>query len=68
MQGEWKVSSNSINGQTMYAVYRIKDTSAVDHSGNREFGSYYSEDRQRVDALAEKLNQEEDLSIRRSRR
>lgn len=25
MRGKWKVTSNSIGGKTMYAVYRLKD-------------------------------------------
>lgn len=59
MKSEWRVTSNRINGQTMYGVYRLLDTRAVDHSGNREhFGGYMAERAWAVD-LAEKLNREE---------
>lgn len=40
MKSEWFVSSNLIDpakGLMMYQAQRIKDTSAVDHSGNREY-------------------------------
>lgn len=34
---KWKVSSNPIgDGDYVYQVVRIRDTSKVDHSGNRE--------------------------------
>ena len=57
MRGEWKVTSNTLNGTTMYGVYRIKDTSAVDHSGNREYATDYTEDREQAIKIAEELNQ-----------
>ena len=37
MKGPWKVTANPIGDQVMYAVYRLLDTTAIDHSGNREF-------------------------------
>lgn len=56
MKSEWRVTSNRINGQTMYGVYRLLDTRAVDHSGNREhFGGYMAE-REWAEDLAKKLN------------
>ena len=33
---KWRVSSNTINGQKIYEVYKIIDDNEVDHSGNRE--------------------------------
>ena len=42
MESKWFVSSNPIAGVMMYQAQRIKDTSAVDHSGNREYaGDFY---------------------------
>lgn len=59
MRGKWKVTSNCIFDKKQYAVYRLIDTTAVDHSGNREFATEYMEDRQEASAIAERLNQEE---------
>lgn len=56
MKGKWKVTSNYINDIKMYAAYRPIDVSAVDHSGNREYGSDYLEDRDAVQALVDELN------------
>lgn len=58
MKSEWKVSSNSINGKKLYIVYRIRNTSEVDHSGNRETRGDYTESREEAAALADKLNRE----------
>ena len=41
MTGNWKVTSNRINDELMYAVYRLKDVSVLDHSGNREYATGY---------------------------
>lgn len=46
MNSEWKVTSNSINGKTMYRVYRIRNTEELDHSGNREYATEYVSDYQ----------------------
>lgn len=59
MKSEWKVSSNSVGGVKMYIVYRIKNTSEVDHSGNREYYGNYTEDRSEATSVADKLNAEE---------
>lgn len=53
---EWKVTSNPIGDKTFYRVYRIRDISQVDHSGNREYHGEYTEDRQAALKLAESLN------------
>lgn len=58
MKSEWKVTSNNINGKKMYAVYRLRDTTAVDHSGNREMATDYMDDRAEAVVIAEKLNKE----------
>lgn len=61
MKGRWKVTSNPINGKTMYAAFRLADVLAVDHSGNREYASrdassVWTEDRTAAQALADELN------------
>ena len=56
MQSKWKVASNYVCGVMMYAVYRIIDTSAVDHSGNREMATDYGLDREKCQEIADRLN------------
>lgn len=56
MKSEWKVTSNPINGNTMYAVYRLRDTSEVDHSGNREYAGSYISNREAAAIVAAELN------------
>lgn len=41
MKSKWKVTSNVINGEKMYAVYRLIDENKLDHSGNREYHGEY---------------------------
>jgi hypothetical protein len=59
MKGKWEVTSNTINGRTMYAVYRLLDTEAVDHSGNREYAGAYVFDREACEKQAQALNERE---------
>ncbi|HCR83893.1 hypothetical protein [Muricomes intestini] len=56
MVGKWKVQSNPVGGNMMYAVYRLRDVDAVDHSGNREYASGYIEDKDTALTIAEGLN------------
>ena len=56
--GKWRVTSNPIGDRTLYRVYRIRDTSEVDHSGNREYDGDYVADRQIAVDRAAELNQE----------
>lgn len=56
MKGEWKVTSNLINGKKMYAVYRLRDINAVDHSGNREYAGGYVNNRETAAIVAAELN------------
>ncbi len=60
MRGKWKVTSNSICGAKMYRTYRLMDVNAVDHSGNREYAGGYVADREEAQAIADKLNAEEE--------
>lgn len=62
MNSKWKVTSNSISGQTMYGVYRTIDMSAVDHSGNREYAGGFTFDREAAEFVVAKLNEEEELN------
>ena len=60
MKSEWRVTSNSINGKKMYAVYRLRDINAVDHSGNREFAGSYIDNRDAAEIVAKELNKQEE--------
>lgn len=60
MKSEWRVTSNFINGKKVYAVYRLLDIKAVDHSGNREYAGNYVEDRKACEAAAYALNKMEE--------
>jgi len=59
MKGKWKIESNRINEKTMYRVYRLKDTAAVDHSGNREYEGGYVNNRGGAEELIKLLEQAE---------
>lgn len=37
MKSEGKVTCNCIGGEWFYDVYRLRDRTDVDHSGNREY-------------------------------
>lgn len=56
MKGPWKVTSNVIDGQKMYAVYRLLDTSETDHSGNREYATGWLDDKDQAVETAQQLN------------
>lgn len=55
---EWKVSANPVAGKMLYGVYRIRDLSRPDHSGNRETRGYW-ETKAEAEKLAALLNEEE---------
>lgn len=59
MKGPWKVTSQVIGDTKMYAVYRLIDVNAPDHSGNREFAGDYVPDREIAEFVAEQLNEDE---------
>jgi len=59
MKSEWKVTSNLIGDTKMYAVFRLIDKHAVDHSGNREYATEFMKDREAVRAIADRMNAEE---------
>lgn len=58
-KSEWRVTANPIGGCTLYGVYRLLDTSEVDHSGNREIYGDYVDDRPAAEEIARKLNLKE---------
>ena len=64
MKSPWRVTSQVIGGDKVYAVYRLLDVNAIDHSGNREFGSRYMEDREAVERIARELNKAEEHNER----
>jgi hypothetical protein len=53
---EWKVTSNLIGGEKVYAAYRIRDINEVDHSGNREYAGGWTNNREAAQIVAEQLN------------
>lgn len=54
--GKWCVTSQYIGDEKMYAVYRLRDVNAVDHSGNREYATDYTKDAEAVKIIAAALN------------
>ena len=59
MQGEWKVTSNIFGGKKVFAVFRLRDVDATDHSGNREYATEWLESRAEAEAIAEMKNLQE---------
>ncbi len=59
MKSKWFVSSNPIAGVMMYQAQRIKDTSAVDHSGNHEYAGTLYRDKADAQAVADEMNARE---------
>lgn len=55
---EWKPYSQVIGGVSMYIAGRQKDMSKSLHGGNIEFTGGYSEDRDAVAAVCDRLNRE----------
>lgn len=37
MKGEWRIQTTYSGCEKLYEIYRIRDTSQTDHSGNREY-------------------------------
>ena len=61
-KGSWKVTTNVIDGETRYGVYRSlnnpgeSDEGEPDHSGNREV-AVYKDTREEAQKLADELNE-----------
>ena len=60
MTGKWKVASQYIGGEKMYAVYRLRNVDEVDHSGNREYAGGWTDDKEVAVEAADQLNGRED--------
>lgn len=58
MVGKWDITANPIGDKIMYAVYRLRDTKAVDHSGNREYATSYMDSRIKAESIAAEMNGE----------
>ena len=58
MKSEWRVSSEYMDDEEVFQVYRIRNVSEADHSGNREYFSGTFDNRAAAQALADKLNKE----------
>ena len=59
MKSEWRVTSNLIAGEKCYSCYRLKDTDAVDHSGNRgELGRWFVK-KETAQVVADQMNEGE---------
>ena len=56
LQSEWRVSSNYFDDKKHFIVYRTRDLSEPDHSGNREYHGGYTQDRETAQKLAADLN------------
>ena len=52
----WEITSNSVNGDMMYSIYRLMDDTKTDYSGNREYPTGYSADRATIEFLVSELN------------
>lgn len=60
MKSNWKVTSNFINEEKMYAVYRIKDINKVDNSSNREYLGGYMLNKDEAKKIADEMNSKEE--------
>lgn len=56
MHSEWRVTSNFIGGEKMYAVYRLRNINEVDHSGNREYAGGWISNKEAASIVAAGLN------------
>ena len=59
MKSKWMVTMQYIDDVPHFAVYRLRDINAVDHSGNREYYGEYTTNEAEAESLAKKLNEEE---------
>ena len=62
MKSKWFVASipiDPVKRIMMYQAQRIKDTSAVDHSGNREYAGTLYRDKADAQAVADEMNAKE---------
>lgn len=57
MMSKWQVSSQYINGEKIFQVYRRRDVNEVDHAGNREYFDGTFDNKAAAQAVADKLNE-----------
>lgn len=58
MKSEWRVQVNYCCGDIYYQVYRIRDVTKTDHSGNREHKGGLFDSESEAQKFADKLNEE----------
>lgn len=56
MTSDWRVSSQYINSEKIYQVYRLRNVNGIDHSGNREYCGGIFTDEAAAQAFADELN------------
>lgn len=59
MKSKWRVTSNIIDSEKRYGIYRLRDKDAVDHSGNREELDRWFDDRELAEDVCRIMNEEE---------
>lgn len=57
MEQRWKVSSQYFDGRKMYIAMRILDPAQPQHGGNVETRGTYTEDKDMVQRLVDRLNE-----------
>lgn len=60
MHSKWKVSFQYIGDERVFQVYRLRDISKVDHSGNREYAGEIIYNQDAAYVIAEGLNRGEE--------
>ena len=62
MKSEWRVQKTPVSdGHAMYQIYRIRDVSKTDHSGNREYSDRVFDDKELALDVARIMNEAEDI-------
>lgn len=57
MKSKWNVTTQKIGDTRKYAVYRLRDIHATQHSGNMEMGTLYHDSRALAQFVADLMNQ-----------
>lgn len=57
MKTRWKITCQYFGNEKLYAIYRLIDPTAVDHSGNRKYAiGYIFNDESQAQKVADELN------------
>ena len=59
MHSEWRITSQYIGDEKIFQVYRLRDVTAVDHSGNREYTGEIARSEEEAQALLSEVNKNE---------